>query len=326
MAPLALADVACVACGSRVRHVCESNLMRMRAYRLHAASWSRIVTHRVRRPEAIADRLLSRRRPDQSVPNDGQMVLLTCNHQVDPRTGTPVDRRELLDRIIEALSIPEVDGVVASADLLEELTLLNMLEHRFAFCSASGDPHVGAISGLGGSCGGVATSTIAASRFDGALLSQRWGATGPPQASQPWCVAADVAEFAAHALPTILDLCITDPDGRPEFDTTWTDWIEPLHATTSALATGVGVWITVPAISGLAHLAEATSFPVLMRDTDVPIRPEAWESFFQTDLPLTIRGMIPGVSALFPLEGSVAEATAVIARSVRRRVSNPRAA
>ncbi len=298
----------------------------MRAYRLHTASWSRIVTHRVRRPGAIAERLLSRRRPDQLVPIDGQLVLITCNQKTDPRTGLPVDRRELLDRIIEALSIPEVDGVIASADLLEELTLLNVLEHRLAFCTASGDPYVGAVSGLGSSGGGVASSTIAASHFDGALLSQRWGATGSVGASQPWSVAADVAELAAHELPTILDLCITDPQGRDEFDTTWSDWIEPLHATTSALATGAGVWLTVPAIDGLAHLAEATGFPVLMRDTDVPIHPSAWQSFFETDLPLTIRGMIPGVSALFPLEGSVAEATATIARSVRNRIANPQAA
>ncbi len=298
----------------------------MRAYRLHAASWSRIVTHRVRRPEDLAARLTTRRRPDQPVPADGQLVLLTCNHRVDPRSGALVDRRELLDRIIEALSIPEVDGVVASADLLEELTLLNVLEHRLAFCTASGDPHIGALSGSDGSCGGVGSSTIVASHFDGAVLSRRWGANGSLRSSQPWCVAADVAELAAHDLPTIIDLTISDPGGRAEFDTTWADWIEPLHATTSALATGAGVWITVPAISGLAHLAEATGFPVLMRDTDVPIHPTAWEGFFEADLPLTIRGMVPGISVLFPLEGSVAEATATIARAVRRRVTNPRAA
>lgn len=298
----------------------------MRAYRLHTASWSRIVTYRVRHPDAIADRLSSRRRPERLVPIDGQLVLITCNQKTDPRTGLPVDRRELLDRIIEALSIPEVDGVIASADLLEELTLLNVLEHRLAFCIASGDPHVTATSGLGSSGGGVASSTIVASHFDGALLSQRWGASGSLHASLPWSMAADVAELAAHELPTILDLCITDPQGGSEFDTTWSDWIEPLHAATSAtsaLATGAGVWLTVPAIDGLAHLAEATGFPVLMRDTDVPIHPSAWQSFFETDLPLTIRGMIPGVSALFPLEGSVAEATATIARSVRNRVAKP---
>jgi hypothetical protein len=296
----------------------------MRAYWLNTASWSRIVTHRVGHPGTIADRLSSRRRLDDLVPIDGQLVLITCDQRTDPRTALPVERRELLDRIIEALSIPEVDGVIASADLLEELTLLNVLENRLAFCTASGDPYVGAVNGPGSSGGGVASSTIVASHFDGAFLSQGWGAASSLHASQSWRVAADVAELGAHELPTIMDLCIADPEGRSESDTKWSDWIEPLHATTSALAAGAGVWLTVPAITGLAHLAEVTGFPVLMRDTDVPIHPSAWQSFFETDLPLTIRGMIPGVSALFPLEGSVAEATATIARSVRNRGSTPR--
>jgi hypothetical protein len=292
----------------------------MRAYRLHNASWSRIVTHRVRRPEAIAVRLSSRRRPDHPVPSDGQLVLLTCNHGRDPRTGTAVDRRELLDRIVEALSIPEVDGVIASADLLEELTLLNVLEHRLAFCSTSGDRRVGALAGHGTLPNGISSATIAASHFDGVQLSQSWGPAGAITASQPWVVAADVAELAAHHLPTILDLKIGYPPGGSEFDTAWGDWIGPIHATAASMATGAGVWITVPAINGLAHLAEATGFPILLRDTDVPISASAWAGLFQSELPLTVRGMVPGVSALFPLEGTVAEATAAIARAVRHRL------
>ena len=90
----------------------------MRAYRLHDASWTRIVTQRVRRPTTIGLRLASRRRPDATVPADGQLVLLACNHSKDPRTSQTIDRRELLDRIVEALSIPDVDGVIATADLL----------------------------------------------------------------------------------------------------------------------------------------------------------------------------------------------------------------
>jgi len=303
-----------------------SNVWLMRAYWLHTASWSRIVTERVRRPESIAERLASRRRPDQLVPPDGQLVLIGCNHRFDPRTGEPVDRRELLDRVIEALSIPEVDGVVASADMLEELTLLNVLEHRLAFCTTSGDPHVGAVSGGTSSRGGVAPSTVAAGNFDGGVLSQRWGASGSRLGSQPWSVAADVVELGTSGLPAVVDVHVTNPTGGAEFDTAWSDWIGPLHATTSALATGAGVWITVPAITGLAHLAEATGFPMLMRDTELPIAARAWQSFFREELPLTIRGMIPGASALFPLEGTVAEASGIIARSVRDRVANPRAA
>lgn len=286
----------------------------MRAYWLHNASWSRIVTHRVQRPDAIIDRLTSRRRPARPVPVDGQLVLLACNHNRDPRNGLPVSRRELLDRIVEALSVSEVDGVIGSADLLEELTLLNVLEHRLAFCSAAGP------------CGGVGSTTIAASQFDGAVLSHRWPTLPDASAkapfvtgTKPWCVAADVAEAAAQDLPTILDVSLSHEGGRAEFDISWDQWIDPITAAAAAIATGPGVWMTIPAIAGLGHVAEATGFPILVRDTEVPISPSAWQQFFETELPMTVCGMVPGASVLFPLEGSVAEASATIAKAIRRR-------
>ncbi|KAG1648784.1 hypothetical protein GQR58_029565 [Nymphon striatum] len=279
------------------------------------------------RPEALADRLASRRRPHQAVPADGQLVLLNCNHLLDPRTGAAVERRELLDRIIEALSIPEVDGVVGSADVLEELTLLNVLEHRLAFCTATGNAQVGALSGANSSCGGVSSATIAASKFDGAQLAQCWDAGGSAAVgSQPWCIAADVAELAAYDLPTILDLSLSDLDGRNEFETSWAEWMTPVHSTASAVATGAGVWLSVPAISGLGHIAEATGFPILVRDTEIPVAASAWEAFFATDLPLTVTGMLPGVSALFPHHGTVAESMATIARAIRSRSIHQHAA
>lgn len=297
----------------------------MRAYWLHTASWSRIVTHRVRRPESIGARLVSRRRPDEPVPADGQLVLLSCSHTVDPRTGEPVDRRELLDRIIEALSIPEVDGVVAPAEILEELTLLNVIEHRLAFCNAATDPQVAPVSGNASLLGGVPTATIAASNFDGGVLSQHWIANGSSHTSQSRGVAGRAVELAAHGLPLVVDLRVTNRQSDSEFDTHWSEWIDPLHATSSAMATGSGVWVAVPAISGVTHLAKATGFPMLIRDTDLPIQPDAWQSFFDGELPLTIRGMVLGASALFPVEGTVAEATGVIARAVRDRAANPEA-
>ena len=292
----------------------------MRAYRLHDASWTRIVTQRVRRPTTIGLRLASRRRPDATVPADGQLVLLACNHSKDPRTSQTIDRRELLDRIVEALSIPDVDGVIATADLLEELTLLNVLEHRHAICSASGDCRSSAMAAPAAAVGaGVGAATIAASHFDGAHVTQWWLPGQASSAIQPWCIAADMAELAGHQLPAVLDLVVSEGSHRSVFDTTWTDWIMPIQATASAISTGGGVWITLPAINGLAHIAEATGFPVLIRDTEIPVAPSAWASLFATDLPLTIRGMIPGASALFPLEGTVAEATAEIAAAVRQR-------
>lgn len=284
----------------------------MRTYRLNHTSWSRIVTLRAERPDALADRLSTRRQPEQTAARDGQLVLIDGNHRIDPRSGAYVDRRELLDRIVEALTVPEVDGVVASADVLEELTLLNVLDHRLAICAASGT------SGYGG---GVSGPTIVASKFDGASLSQTWSANGTPEHSLG-AVSSDISDLAALGLPTMLNLELANAPGSSVFSTSWSDWIEPFHATVSSLSTGAGLWLTLPAIQGLPYLADASGFPLLVRDTDVPISPSAWTAFFGVELPNTIRGIITGCSALFPLDGTVAEATTQIARGVRSHAAN----
>lgn len=273
----------------------------MRAYRLHDASWTRIVTHRVRRPNVITARLQSRRRRDRPVPLDGQLVLISGNQRVDPRRGEAVDRRELLDRLVEALSVPDVDGVVASADVLEELTLLNVLERRLAICSGPGQQQ------------GIAGSTIVQSNFDGAHIAT--------SGQQCVAVAKQVSGLQASGVPVLIDL-VQEADAEvAEFETDWREWVDPFQAASRAVSTGAGVWFTLPSIIGMSTLAGQTAFPVLVRDTDVPIDPTAWATLFDRELPLTVRGMVIGASGLFPMERSVAAATEAIAGSVRRRVA-----
>ena len=275
----------------------------MRVYRLHDASWTRIVTHRVRRPNVVKARLQSRRRRDQAVPLDGQLVLIAGNQAVDPRNGNVVSRRELLDRLVEALSAPGIDGVVASADLLEELTLLNVLEHRLAICSGPGEQQ------------GVAGATIVAANFDGAHI-----ATSGSGGSHGSVIADQVAELQAAGVPALIDLVQSNDDDRSEFDTEWRDWIEPFQSASRVVSTGAGVWFTLPSIVGMSSLAAQTAFPVLVRDTDVPIDASAWATLFSGELPLNVRGMVIGASGLFPITESVGDATEAIAESIRQRV------
>lgn len=166
----------------------------------------------------------------------------------------------------------DVDGVIASPDLLEELTLLNVLEHRLAF------------------------ATHPSTLFDGLLVFQT----------------ADIDP----AFPAIVQLAKDDAI-QPEAEASWTAWIDELQRVSSTTATGAGLWLSLPPVRGFVNLAEASGFPVLIRDVDVPIDPVAWVDFFQAVLPDTVRGIVLGVSALFPHQRSVADATATIASSAR---------
>lgn len=275
----------------------------MRVYQLHERSWARIVAQRVQNPGEINARLASRRRPNDLVPVDGHLVLIKCNHSVNPQTGKPVSRRELLDRILEALSVPEVDGVIASPDLLEELVLLNALERRLAF--ASFDPN-------------RRPSPEAIEHFDGSAVSLGWDWMDSNDHGAVTLHAA-LESLAAQGQPTVIDLRVPEQNLA---ERSMAEWLAPIAQATSSLTTGGGVWLGLPLVTGLTHLAEVTGFPVLLSDTELPIAPQTFTDLLASALPLTVRGVAAGASMLFPFDESVAVATALIAGSVRRRAAD----
>ncbi|MCY0863538.1 MAG: hypothetical protein OWQ57_01175 [Sulfobacillus sp.] len=77
----------------------------------------------------VARRRLRRSRMAQ----DGKLVILAMDHPgrgVTEAGGHPwamADRLEVLDRLMAALAVPEVDGVLATPDVMEELLVYNAL-------------------------------------------------------------------------------------------------------------------------------------------------------------------------------------------------------
>lgn len=273
----------------------------MRVYRLHDAAWSRIVTARVRRPATIQQRMATRRRPTPAVGLDGKLVLIAADVVTDPRTGAYVTRREMLDRVIEALAVPGVDGVIAHFGLLEELALLNVLEHRLAFCSSLTAP----------------ARSVAHHFLDGAEATMSWPLRDAADASSMEQVAQTVAELSDSGCSSIVHLRHDLANDRSEFDTEWSEWFGPVHAATSMAPTGAGLWLTIPAFVAPTPVAETTGLPVLVRDTDVPVDATAWRGLFSARLPLNVRGLIVGASGLFSLTHSVYDATAELVEAVR---------
>lgn len=292
----------------------------MRAYWLHDAAWSRVLTQRVRRPQAIRERLRSRRRRVPKVGADGRLLLIAADVSSDPRSGTPVSRRELLDRLIEALSVERVDGVMGPADVLEDLTVLNVLEGRLAVRMGSG-PGFGRWS--------ISSPRSEPGRGDeGAPLSEThsYDAAAVPLACVPGSppggqslvrAQRSVARMAGLKVPSLVNISIDADHGR-EYEQNWQQWLSPVHGASSAFPTGAGLWLSIPALIGLTEAVGATGFPVLLRDTDVPLPPSAWVSLFEST-PRNVRGLIGCSSALFPLTGSVGQATEVIADAIHRR-------
>ncbi|MEJ7720076.1 MAG: hypothetical protein WKF58_06340 [Ilumatobacteraceae bacterium] len=92
---------------------------------------------RVHEPGTVADALAARRRRDQ-LTRAGMLFVVAADHTargwsaLGDELRAMADRRSMLERILTALAHPRADGVLASADIIEDLVLLGALDDRAA--------------------------------------------------------------------------------------------------------------------------------------------------------------------------------------------------
>src|SRR4051812_18092084 len=94
------------------------------------AQWQGLLHTRAADPSAVARAYAERKRPTGVLSERGTLFLVAADHPArgSLRSGEDAmamaDRRSLLARLIEALEHPDVDGVLGSPDIVEELLLL----------------------------------------------------------------------------------------------------------------------------------------------------------------------------------------------------------
>src|SRR5207245_6548870 len=100
-----------------------------------------ILEARTRRPQTIAEAAARRRRRDSLLGADNQIFIIAADHpargalRAGDRPMAMADRADLLERLCTALSRPGVNGVLGTADVLEDLLLLGALDGRVAIGS-----------------------------------------------------------------------------------------------------------------------------------------------------------------------------------------------
>ncbi len=101
------------------------------------ADLDRIREQRAMQPQAVAASLRERaRRP--FLRGDGRLLIIAADHtargvfSAGSQAEIMADREGLLERLVAALARPGVDGVLGTADILEDLAVLGALEGRLA--------------------------------------------------------------------------------------------------------------------------------------------------------------------------------------------------
>ena len=260
-----------------------------------------------------------RRRP--LVGEDGRMLLVAADHPARGALGVRGDatamasRSELLDRLVTALDRPGVDGVLGTADILDDLLLLGALDDKVAIGSMNRGGLQGAVFELDDRFTGWTAAELAARGLDGGKMLTRICLGDPGTAATLEASARAVSELAAHEIMAMVEpfLSVVD-DGRVR------NLLDPDSTILSiAIASGLGAssahtWLKLPVVDDLPRVMDATTLPTLLLGGDPQGDPHDTYAAWSDALTLpSVTGLVVGRALLYPPDGDVAAAVDIAA-------------
>jgi DhnA family fructose-bisphosphate aldolase class Ia len=277
-----------------------------------------LTTVRARNPEAVAEAAARRtRRP--LLGDSGRLMIVAADHPargalgVGDRRLAMANRADLLERLCTALSRPGVDGVLATADILEDLLLLGVLENKVVMGSMNRGGLAGAAFEMDDRFTGHRAEDIARLRFDAGKLLVRIDYDDPGSLTTLESTARAIDAMADQRLPLFVEPFISRRiDGRVVND------LSAEAVTRSvAIASGLGgtsayTWLKLPVTDDpedMAEVLETSTLPVVLLGGEVGEDQEGAYERWRKALRLpTVQGMVVGRSLLYPAGGSVEEA------------------
>lgn len=268
---------------------------------------------RVRRPAALTAALTGRRRRDLVGP-DGRLLVIAADHTArgrlvvgdDPLVAA--DRYTLLDRLVRGLATPGVDGVLASADILEDLAWLGALDDRLAIGTINRGGLAGARWELDDRVTAYDPAHVEALGLDGGKVMIRLEDTDPAVARTLEAAAATVTALADRRLTVVVEPipCRIGPDGRVGPDPGHDRLLRAVAVASGLGASSAHTWLKVQPSPRMAEVAGATTLPMLMLGGDAGSRVDAVFDLWAAGLEEpNVRGLMPGRALLYPHDGDV---------------------
>ena len=286
--------------------------------------WLGLINSRLEDPNAAAKAL--RKRTRRKLITDGRLFIVAADHTARGMLGVGdepfamADRRRLLDALLVALTNPQVDGVLGSADVIDELALLGALDGKLVFGTMNRGGIMGAKWELDDRMTAYTPQDIALRGLDGGKVLLRLADDDAGTARTLEACAKVVTQMADLKLPIMVEpLPYTGGNGGPA---KLIDDDDKLLRAVS-IASGLGsssayTWLKVPAGSQVERMMAATTLPGLILGGTPGPDPQAtyasWERAMKVP---NVRGLVVGRSLLFPRDGDVASAIARAARIVR---------
>ncbi len=291
-----------------------------------ALSFDALRDARAYRPDAVAE-AASRRTRRPLLDDTGRLMLIAADHTARGALGVRgaahamADRYDLLERLSVALSRPGVDGVLGTADVLEDLLLLGALEAKVVVASMNRGGLAGASWEIDDRFTAYDATSITRIGFDAGKMLLRLDYTDPGTARTLEAAAAAVSELAAHRLMAMVEPFVSvRRDGRLHNDLSAEAVIRSAAVASALGTTSSYTWLKLPVVPEMARVMAATTLPTLLLGGDPDADPAETYAGWQRALELPgVRGLIVGRTLLFPPDGDVAAAVDTAASLVRPR-------
>jgi hypothetical protein len=273
---------------------------------------------RVEEPGRIATALANRRRRS-SLTRDGMMFIVAADHTARGMVGlgddplAMADRRSMLQRLLTALDHPRVDGVLASADIMDDLVLLGALEDKVAVGTMNRGGLSGASWELDDRFTAYDTQHLVGANLDAGKLLLRLDDRDPGTVPTLHAASRAVQELNDHQMLAMVEPIpyTKDSTGRAVWDHGDHRLVRAVGISAALGGSSAYTWLKIQATADIATVAAMTTQPLLLLGGSPG--PDPTETFAMWERALhepTVRGLVVGRALLYPPDGDVAGAVA----------------
>jgi DhnA family fructose-bisphosphate aldolase class Ia len=279
---------------------------------------------RAREPQRVLQLLRSRRRRELLGP-DGRLMIIACDHPARgalSASGRPTamnNRHELLERLATALARPGVDGLLATADIAEDLLLMGALEGQLVFSSMNRGGLQGATFEMDDRRTGYDVQGTVDARFDGAKMLIRIDLDDAGTvATLEQCGQAVTELNRAELIALVEPFMSRRVHGRVVNDLSPDAVIKSVHIAQGLGASSAYTWMKLPVVDEMERVMESTTLPTLLLGGDPDGSPDETYASWQAALALpSVRGLVVGRTMLYPADDDVAKAVDTAVSLVR---------
>jgi len=275
-----------------------------------------IVHARTRQAQTVAERAAARVRPTSLLSDEGRLMIIAADHpargalRVGDRPTAMGDRMELLDRIALALSRPGVNGILGTADIIEDLLLMGVLDGKVVIGSMNRGGLAGTAFEMDDRFTGYTADAIAAMGYEGGKMLMRIDPKDAGSVTTMQACAQAVTDLAGHQRMAMIEPFISHRvDGRVYNELTADAMVRAVSVASGIGATSAYSWLKIPVVEEMERVIAASTLPALILGGEVMADQDATFDSWRKALEMpTVCGLVVGRALLYPPDDDVAAA------------------